>query len=250
MCSVAPARPEHERYTRGMNIRTTFLATLVAVAGFVIGMAQDPLPKVPCQELLKGGLDAWLDKAAEIDPSTHGVVGALDYYTGCLVTEGDKHLKTASAARQATIRDAVKATESLLIGQWRIHGADGGTMFQIFMASDRTFAADLRLKMADPKMQKGGAVPKTLLQDESAYLTKASDRIRAFLPIVAEITKDENRPTGAKEEAKAGLKQMVEAWESIQSMASRLTSIDRLRIYKTLDQRLEPNWAEDGIIRS
>ncbi len=170
-----------------MNLRSTHLAILLASAGFAVGLAQDPLPKIGCDELLKLGLNPWLERAAEINPSTQGTVAALEAYTGCLVTAADKHLKKAKPARQEVVREAVKATENLLIGQWLIHGCEGGTMFQIFAASDRTHSAELMLKMADPKMQSGSAVPKTLLRDESTYLTKASDRIRAFLPIAAAI---------------------------------------------------------------
>lgn len=204
--------------------------------------AQD---KPDCPTILKMGLQPWLDQAASEDPSTHGTIDALDHFTGCQLGVAEKHLKKATAARAEIVRRAHKATENMLVTQWLIHGVDGGTMFQIFMAAGRTHSADLMLRMSDPALQTGKSIPKTLLRDESTFLTKASDDLRAFLPLVNRLEKEEQRDEDSKKRAKDALNVMIESWETIQEMASKLTSIDRLRIYKTLDQYLEPNWLED-----
>ena len=221
-----------------------------AIASVALGVATAHVgntgqAKVDCKSILAMGLTKWIDHQAERDPSTAGTVQALSSYSGCLVADGELLLKTAKPARSKVVNEVRPIVNELLAAQWQIHGCQGGTMFQIFIASDAVAASELFQKMADPKLQSGKAIPKSLAIDESRYLTKASDKIRAFLPLVDAITKDDDYDDEAKENAKRGLATLIDSWEKIQGMAGKLSGVDRLRIYKVLDTRLEPNWQEE-----
>ena len=200
--------------------------------------------KADCKSILAMGLTKWMDQEAERDPSTAGTVQALSSYSGCLVEDGERMLKTAKPSRAKLVNEVRPIMNELLTSQWLIHGCQGGTMFQIFIAGDAVATSELFQKMADPKMQSGKAIPKSLAIDESRYLTKASDKIRAYLPLVDSIVKSDDYDAEAKEIAKRSLTNLIECWEKLQSMAGKLAGVDRLRIYKVLDTRLEPNWSE------
>lgn len=203
-----------------------------------------------CQAVLKLTADAYLEREAERDPSTAGTVQAAGVYTQCLLERAEGHLKRLPTARSQRLRAVHKSTNDILLGQWRIHGASGGSMFTMFMATQQIDAAALLVRLADPAQQTGKYLPQNLAQEESAALTKASAKLRAFLPVVKQYTETaasgDEMDKQAAAAATAGFKEMTTAWEAIANQATSLTSLDRLRIYKCLDAHLDPDWPEEN----